>query len=213
MQSVALDTIALEPPARTRESIESSGTSIVLTLQSPRQLRETCLSFVSSLPRSCLSFLALAVLASLANCVHGATLIAVGASCLAESDSTAQVRLQMNANFVFYGTSQLLLGLLICVFALNCLLHENWVEMAAAVFIDGIACLFDVSLLANRAIDKGEEDSLLPMGCSLFTDMRVRLPFLLTMLVVLGAMLGAGVSGKKEFGWRIFRMCGTKVRG
>ena len=25
--------------------------------------------------------------------------------------------------------AQLLLGLLICVFAVNCLLHENWVEM------------------------------------------------------------------------------------
>ena len=105
MHSVALDRISLRPTvhAQSRESIESS---IVLNLQGTRQLRETCLSFVSSLPRSCLSFLALAVLASLANCVHGATLIAVGASCLAESDSTVEQQRQMNANFVFYGTSQ-----------------------------------------------------------------------------------------------------------
>ena len=79
--------------------------------------------------------------------------------------------------------------------------------MAATVFIDGIACLFDVSLIANRATES--EDSLLPDGCSLFTDLRVRVPFLVAMLLLLGAMLGAGRIAKKEFGWRIFKMCGT----
>ena len=79
--------------------------------------------------------------------------------------------------------------------------------MAATVFIDGIACLFDVSLIANRATES--EDSLLPDGCSLFTDLRVRVPFLVAMLLLLGAMLCAGRIAKKEFGWRIFKMCGT----
>ena len=108
MHSVALDRITLHTADRqkSRESIEETSTSSVLNLQGTRQLRETCLSFVSSLPRSCLSFLALAVLASLANCVHGATLIAVGASCLSDEHHTAEHQRQMNANFVFYGTSQ-----------------------------------------------------------------------------------------------------------
>ena len=108
MHSVALDRITLHTADRqkSRESIEETSTSSVLNLQGTRQLRETCLSFVSSLPRSCLSFLALAVLASLANCVHGATLIAVGASCLSDEHHTAEQQRQMNANFVFYGTSQ-----------------------------------------------------------------------------------------------------------
>ena len=53
-----------------------------------------------------LLFLALAVLASLANCVHCATLIAEGASCLADSDLTAMQHRQINDNFIFYGTSQ-----------------------------------------------------------------------------------------------------------
>ena len=39
----------------------------------------------------------------------------------------------------------------------------------------------------------------------------MRVPFLLTMLLMLGLMLGAGRIAKKEFGWRIFKMCGTKV--
>ena len=79
--------------------------------------------------------------------------------------------------------------------------------MAATVFIDGIACLFDLSLIANRATES--EGSLLPDGCSLFTDLRVRVPFLIVMLLLLGAMLCAGRIAKKEFGWRIFKMCGT----
>lgn len=97
---------ALQSRSQRMYSIDSSGTSIQLDLQGARQLRETCLSFVGSLPRSCLSFLALAVLASLANCVHGATLIAEGASCLADSDLTATQHRQINDNFIFYGTSQ-----------------------------------------------------------------------------------------------------------
>lgn len=211
------DTMQLTPlePAVEREPTDEdrraalSGTSIALTLQSPRQLKEACMSFLSSLPRSCLTFLALAMLASFANCMHGITLIAVGQSCLAESDLGAEQQRLSNANFIFYGTSQLLLGMLICVFAVNCLMHENWVEMAAAVVLDGITCLFDISLLANKAVGKG--GALLPAGCSLFTDLRVRVPFLVCMLLLLAAMLCAGVTGKKEFGWRIFKLCGTKV--
>eukprot|EP00964_Phaeocystis_antarctica_P160279 scaffold131759_cov18-Phaeocystis_antarctica.AAC.1 len=73
--------------------------------------------------------------------------------------------------------------------------------MAAAVFIDGIACLFDVSLTTEPKT-----------GCSLFTDLRVRVPFLVSMLLLLCAMLCAGRIAKKEFGWRIFKMCGHQDR-
>ena len=112
VQTVELNRISLQDSrpttlqsrSQSMSSIDSSGTSI--QIEGVRQLRETCLSFVGSLPRSCLSFLALAVLASLANCVHGATLIAEGASCLAESDLTATQHRQINDNFIFYGTSQ-----------------------------------------------------------------------------------------------------------
>ena len=47
------------------------------------------MNFVSSLPRSCLTFLALAVCASLANCAHGIALISVGAGCLEDSNTSA----------------------------------------------------------------------------------------------------------------------------
>ena len=39
----------------------------------------------------------------------------------------------------------------------------------------------------------------------------MRVPFLLAMLLMLCAMLCAGRIAKKEFGWRIFKMCGTKI--
>ena len=206
--------------AKTSESIEeeaveeeygSAGLALSVTLltfsQGLSKLRYAVASFLGSLPRSCLIFLAVSAVASVANCIHGLVVLVVGANC---SDEQA-----VRDNYVYYGLSQLMLGLLISLFAAHSLVSETTVEILAAIVLVLIACFFDVSLLYSAV----EGDSLLTgnngtdgeSDCDRFADAGLRVPFLLLLLTLLAAMVYWGKEAHKEFGWRIFKMCGTKI--
>ena len=185
----------------------SAGVAVSVTLltcsQSLSMLKDAIVSFVGSLPRSCLHFLAVSVAASVANCTHGLVVLVVGTKC---SDEQA-----VRDNYVYYGLSQLMLGLLITLFAVHSLVRENFVEILAAIVLVLITCFFDVSLLYSTV----DGDSLLrsnngtddKSGCDAFADAGLRVPFLVLLVTLLAAMVYWGKEARMEFGWRIFKMC------
>ena len=71
----------------------SEGLTLSVTLftfsQGLSKLRDAVTSFLRSLPRSCLIFLAVSVVASVANCIHGLVVLVVGTNCSAEQAVTS----------------------------------------------------------------------------------------------------------------------------
>ena len=100
------------------------------------------LSFFRSLPRSCRAFLFLTLVVTVTNTVHGVVLIAMGGVMHAESVTRAK-------NFLYYGVSQVMLGLRIFKFAWDFLRKEHSVYMQMALLLIVYIALFDLSLLES----------------------------------------------------------------
>ena len=95
-----------------------------------------------SLPRSCRAFLFLTLVVTVTNTVHGVVLIAMGGVMHAESVTRAK-------NFLYYGVSQVMLGLRIFKFAWDFLRKEHSVYMQMALLLIVYIALFDLSLLES----------------------------------------------------------------
>ena len=168
------------------------------------------LSFFRSLPRSCRAFLFLTLVVTVTNTVHGVVLIAMGGVMHAESVTRAK-------NFLYYGVSQVMLGLRIFKFAWDFLRKEHSVYMQMALLLIVYIALFDLSLLesvlsgddAARAEGGGDAAGIGADDWGIVGHPALRSIFLLVQLLCFAGMVHFGRRASRDFGWRVFKLCGN----
>ena len=180
----------------------------MINLVSKTQVKEAQQSLIEflrnfpSLPRSCRAFAHWALAVTLFGLVHS-TLLWVGGVQIEATSGSRRAN-----NYYFYASSQLLFSVLVLGFAVSCLMRENSVELKMSLLLGALVLVFDISLLANSPFDDDNDD---PSFATTILSRPFRIGYLCAMLVLLGGMAIAGAGADRDFGWRIFKLCGTNV--
>jgi len=187
----------------------------------PREIRDGLYAFyysIGGLPASCRAFFRVAMV-NIGIIMCHMLLVFIGIPTLYLGTIDAKERNTAFQMLSYYGGSQLLLGLLSLYFVVNALKTENQVLLTAATWLIGSVLIFDVSVLLTDTVGR----SLLQTSAVIEGDGRdwyiniflLGLPFRATFLIVLlilwFMMVYYGSKARVDFGWRIFKLCGTNV--
>ena len=165
------------------------------------------------LPKSCRNFFKATVVCTVLF-LFNALLVLFGIPTLPQSDEMATARDTQTQMLLYYGMSQIVFALRGLMFCVNSLRQENKVEIDAATMLLFMLLFFDFSAGFVTSFFLG--GSLLDASTSGYVQNFVlgigfRTFFFFLLLCSWLGMVYWGSVARVDFGWRIFKLCGTDL--
>ena len=207
--------------------LATSESFVDWTFRSPKDALDSWFAFLKSfpgLPCSCQYFLAWMGITFVVLIVHATAVLIEGGSLTGKVDALC---VQIENHFYFYGTSQLLLALLALRFAVSAIRRENGIEIACATLLVIATTIFDASILISVVtgndiisdaglsnITCGPNGTIPPnlyTGTPVLFDRGLRIAFVVVLSALSLLIYYYGRKAGIDFGWRIFKLCGTNT--